>query len=305
MTEKEFKIPELLPPSEDGVFKSLLTHPDAKLILQDVIASILQIPVADVWVRNTELPISGIGEKRERFDVNCVLDGDKQADVEMQSEAMKGDNAATSHANIKNRAIYYVCDLHTSQEGRSVGYGKLMRSYQITFCGYTVFAETEGFISRFAFRDEDGAMLSDTVGIVFVELPKLDAAMKKPVKDMTHAEMWGIFFGHADEPECRELLDNISLRKGEIKMAGELLADISRDEIERAHYRSRKMFRMDMEHDRVVTFVEGRAEGKAEGKAENMTEVAKTALAMGLQIGQIEKLTGLSSEEIKSLRAGD
>jgi hypothetical protein len=45
MPDQEFAMPELLPPSEDGVFKPLLTHPDAKPVLRDVIASILQIPV--------------------------------------------------------------------------------------------------------------------------------------------------------------------------------------------------------------------------------------------------------------------
>ena len=30
-------IPELLPPSEDGVFKTLLTHPDAAPVLRDVV----------------------------------------------------------------------------------------------------------------------------------------------------------------------------------------------------------------------------------------------------------------------------
>ena len=28
-------VPELLPPSEDGVFKTLMTHPDAKPVLRD------------------------------------------------------------------------------------------------------------------------------------------------------------------------------------------------------------------------------------------------------------------------------
>ena len=36
MPHDDFLIPELLPPSEDGVFKTLLTHADAKLILQTI-----------------------------------------------------------------------------------------------------------------------------------------------------------------------------------------------------------------------------------------------------------------------------
>ncbi|MDR2786007.1 MAG: Rpn family recombination-promoting nuclease/putative transposase, partial [Treponema sp.] len=242
LSDKEFTIPELLPPSEDGVFKTLLTHPDAKPVLRDIISSILQIPVVDVEVKNTELPIADIGEKRERLDVNCRIDGGSQADVEMQTAPIQGDSAASGHANLKSRAIYYLCDLHASQEGRGFSYDRLMRSYQITFCGYTVFPEREGFISRFGFRDERGAELLDTVGIVFIELSKLGSVMKKPVEEMTSAEMWGIFFGYGSEPEYRGLLDRMISVKGEIKMASELLANISKDDVERAHYRSRKMF---------------------------------------------------------------
>jgi predicted transposase/invertase (TIGR01784 family) len=261
----------------------------------------------------------------------------------MQSEAMKGDSVAAGHVNIRDRAVYYLCDLHAAQPGRSVRYGNLMRSYQITFCGYKVFPETERFINDFFLRSDTGLTLSTAVSAWFVELSKLGAAMKKPVAEMSPAEMWGIFFRHAHQAKYKKLLDNISSVKGEIKMAGELLANISQDEIERAHYRSRKMFRMDMEHDRLVSFDEGKAEGVAEGivigktegvaegivigktegivigKTEGMAEgivkgvtkgrtdekadVVKNALAMGLPTEQIERLTGLSREEIERLRA--
>jgi predicted transposase/invertase (TIGR01784 family) len=272
----------------------LLTRPEAKPVLKDLISSILQIPVTDVEVRNTELPIFDIGEKRTRFDVNCIINGDRQACVEMQAEAMIGDNAATGHRNIKNRAIQYLCNLHASQNGQGVDYVEFMQSYQITFCDYRVFPNKPGFINRYSFRDEPGEELSDAVGIVFVELPKLDAVMEKPVEEMTSAEMWGIFFGHADEPKWRNLLDKMILAKGEIGMASELLANISKDEDERARYLSRKMFLMDMEHDRAVM--------RKEGREEERREFVKKALAMKLSNEQIEQLTGLSREKIEALR---
>jgi hypothetical protein len=65
---------------------------------------------------------------------------------------------------------------------------------QITICGYTVFPEKIDFISRYSFADEDGHELSDAVGIVFVELSKLNRIMKKPAGEMTPAEMWSTFY---------------------------------------------------------------------------------------------------------------
>ncbi|GHV53969.1 hypothetical protein FACS1894216_13000 [Synergistales bacterium] len=72
MGDKEFIVPELLPPREDGVFKTLLTHPEAGPVLRDVISAALEIPIRAAKVRNAELPISDISEKQERFDVNCL-----------------------------------------------------------------------------------------------------------------------------------------------------------------------------------------------------------------------------------------
>jgi hypothetical protein len=50
--------PEILPPSEDGVFKSLLTRPGSEPLLRDVIASVLEIPVLDANVRNEEIAMA-------------------------------------------------------------------------------------------------------------------------------------------------------------------------------------------------------------------------------------------------------
>jgi adenylate cyclase len=70
----------------------------------------------------------------------------------------------------------------------------------------SLFPERENFINRFSFRDEGGSELLDSVTIVFVELTKLGGIMKKPVEEMTGAEMWALFFSIGAEPKQRELL---------------------------------------------------------------------------------------------------
>ena len=286
----DFAVPELLPPSEDGVFKTLLTHPEAKPVLRDVVESYLRFPVVRVEVRNVELPIADINEKREKFDVNCTVNDGSQCDVEMQSEAMTGDSMKTNHTIIKSRSIYNLCDLHSSQDGRGVRYDRLLRSFQMMFCGYTVFRNNERFVRRFTFRDEDGVELSDAVGIIFVELTKLGSVMNKPVETMTGEEIWSLFFAYASDPEYRELMNKLIAARSEIKMATELLKSISKDEIERAHFRSRRMFRMDADHDRLVA------------QDEKAMEIARNLLKMGMPVEQIVAATGLTSEEVDALR---
>ena len=275
------------------MIKTLLTHPEAKPILRDIVESYLRFPVVKVEVRNVELPISDINEKRERFDVNCTVNDGSQFDVEMQSEAMSGDSLKTSHRIVKARAIYHLCDLHSSQEGRSIRYDKLLRSFQMTFCGYTLFPERESFISRSSFKDENGMELSDAVGIIFVELTKLSNLIKKPIKTMTGEEIWSLFFAYGSDQKHRELLNEIMKVRREVKMAAELLQSISKDEIERARFRSRRMFRMDMEHNLIAARDEG------------IMSVAKRLLQRNRPMDEIIEDTGLTREEIESLSTAD
>jgi len=284
-------IPELLPPAEDGVFRTLMTNPNAEPILRDVIESFLHFPVTKVEVKNAEMPISDINEKRERFDVNCSInDGTQQADVEMQADAMKGDSQKTEHKIIKSRAIYNLCDLHSGQTGRGITYDKLMRSYQMMFCGYTVFPERNDFVSRFSFRDEEGKELLDTVGIIFIELTKLKEIISKPINDMSGEEQWSLFFAFGGDLNYLDLMDRLESARKEIKMARELLSTISQDENERARFRSRRMFQMDMEHDRAVT------------RDERSMEIAKNMLKLNMAVELIAQVTGLTIAEVEALR---
>ena len=209
----ELTIPEVLPPHEDGVFKSLLTREDASPVLRDIVESFLRFPVKNVTVKNVELHITDINEKRERFDVNCKIDDGSQINVEMQADQMSGDSLSGGHKNIKSRAMYYLCDLHAKQPGRGISYENLMRSYQMTFCGYTVFSDRDNFVSRFSFRDENSIELSDTLGIIFIELTKLDDVIKKPVRAMTGEEAWATFFAYASEPDYKDLINKLVTEK--------------------------------------------------------------------------------------------
>jgi len=256
-----------------------------------VIESFLHYPVKNVQVRNAELPIANIKEKRERFDVNCSIDDGTQVEVEMQSQTMKGDNQAINHKIIKDRSIYYLCDLHSKQAGHGVRYDKLLRSFQVTFCGYTIFPKCKDFISRFSFRDDKGNELSNAVGIIFIELSKLNDIIKKPVEDMTGEEQWSLFFAYGGEVNYINLINGLGKARSEIKMASELLSTISQDENERARFRARWKSERDAEHDRAVV------------RDERSAEIAKNMLINGEPIEKIVLYTGLTAKEINDLQA--
>ena len=72
-------------------------------------------------------------------------------------------------------------------------------------------------------------------------------------------------------------------------MAGELLMSVSKDEKERAIFRSRRMYQSDLESN------------MATAEQREKIQVARNALQMNLSVDDIIKLTGLTRKEIEDL----
>jgi len=274
---------DILPPSDDHIFKTLLTHPSAKPVLISVVSTVIERPVVDVFVRNAEPPVTDVEEKAERLDVNCTIDGGDQVDVEMQSSRVEEDTSG-EHVSFINKSIYYLTDLHSSQKSKGVMYRNLVRTYQVTFCAYSVFPQWPDFVSRFSLRRPNGEQLSDQINMVVVEMSKLSALLKKPAESMSLLEAWPIFFNFADNPEHRDVINNLINAREEIKMASELLMTISQDEKERAHFRSRRMYESD-QYSNVHTAEE---RGKQLGRMEERIEILNL-LNSGVSMDEIKK----------------
>jgi predicted transposase/invertase (TIGR01784 family) len=316
---------EILPPCDDRVFKLILTSPEAKPALMDLISSSIGRRVVDVQIRNNELPLGDTEEKAERLDVNCVIDGGEQIDLEMQASRIKED-LSKEHENLKGKSVYYLCDLHSSQSSKGKAYDELVKSYQVTFCAYTVFPKRKTFVNSYSMRhDLDNELLSDAIHVVFVELSKLDEILKKPVAEMTDMEKWGIFFQYAGNPKCRDAVNEVIESKEALTVASSLLMGISQNEKERAIFRSRRMYQTDLESNLRVAERTGRKEGLDEGRKEGLDEgrkegrkegldegrkegieegqknVAKNMLSKGLPVEQVAAYTMLPREEVEKL----
>jgi hypothetical protein len=83
---------DILPPSDDHIFKTLLTHPNAECVVVDVVSAATNHNIVNAQVLDNELPITDANEKNERLDVNCTVidkNGQKrQINVEMQGSRM-------------------------------------------------------------------------------------------------------------------------------------------------------------------------------------------------------------------------
>ena len=251
---------ELLPPYDDRVFKAFLTLPGSEPALKFVASAIINRPVVYVLVRNAELPVTNTDEKAERFDLNCKIDDNSQADIEMQSSRMKEDKDG-NHSNLKARSIYNLCDLHSSQSSKGKSYDALVQSYQVMFCGYTVFPERGSFINSFSMRhDIDNGLLHDGIRSIIVELTKLNDILKKPIDEMTDMERFSVFLRYAENPDYREIVNKVIETREGLAVAGELLMSISKDERERAIFRNRRIALADQESNMITALRVARTE---------------------------------------------
>ena len=292
---------DILEPSDDRIFKALLTHPNAGSALKNLISAVIERTVTEVQIRNNELPVTDDDEKNERLDVNCVVDGGDQVDVEMQA-SRRVELTDDKHISFINKSIYYLTDLHSSQKSKGVAYRDMVRTYQVTFCDHNVFETWPDFISRFSLRRDNGEQLSDQINIAVIELDKLNKLLNKPVEDMALIEEWSVFFKYAPDPKHRDLVNNVINKNGGIAMAATLLMEISKDEHERARIRSRKMAETDRISDLLTAeargIEKGIEKGVEKGVEKSKIEIAKTMIADGMDVNTVSKYTKLTVDDI-------
>jgi predicted transposase/invertase (TIGR01784 family) len=290
---------DILPPSDDRIFKALLTHPDAKQVLIDIVSTIVERKVVDAQIRNIEMPVMDTDEKSERFDVNCTIDNGDQIDVEMHCTTREEIDAMFT--SFINKYTYYLTDLHSSQKSKGKKYHELVRTYQATFCSYTVLPSLPDFVNRFSLRTADGIQLTDQINMVIVELSKLNNALKKPVEELTSFEKWSLFFKFAPDMSRRSLINDIIREKEEVGMAATLLQEISQDEREKAILRSRRMAETDRVSDLLTAEERGEIRGMAKGRTHEKREIARNALAKGSTLEYVQEITGLDMTAIQEL----
>ena len=295
---------EILPPSDDRIFKAMLTAPEAKPALLLLASAIVKRPVVDVLVRNNELAVSDTEEKAEQFDINCKIDDNSQADIEMQSTRMEEEQGG-SHENLRARSLYNLCDLHSSQSSKGKSYASLIRSYQVMFCGFTVFPERKEFINSFSVRhDIDNGLLHNGVQAMFVELSKLKKILEKPVEEMTDMERFSVFLRYAENPDYRDIVNRVIESKEGLAVAGEVLMSISKDERERAIFRSRRIALADQESNKITAEKNQKTMKMALEKAKKAeialekAEKAEKEKAIALEKAEKEKAIALKEKAI-------
>jgi len=92
---------------------------------------------------------------------------------------------------------------------------------------------------------------------------------------MGNAERWAVFFEYLTDPAMRAKINEIVGCEEGIKMAGGVLLNISRNEVERARLESEYKGKLDLQTKLVDAKREGRQEGRQEERSGVLELIAK------------------------------
>ncbi|MDR1970612.1 MAG: Rpn family recombination-promoting nuclease/putative transposase, partial [Treponema sp.] len=234
--------------------------------------------------------------------------------------------------DVKIRAVVYGSRMLSGQAKRGKQYREVKRVYQIFFVNNILFSNSEKVPRRYSVREEtEYDQLSDVMEIIFYELPKLDDYVqryregKEALKTLPLEVKWGIYLGYQGKEGVEEMIQELSRGEEGIMSAERELGRMSRDAEQWARALFREKAAMDYRSGMGNARDRGREEGIKLGEARGRQEGIKLGEARGQEKGlklgqeqarresarrmkkdgftpeQIQKYSGLSSEEIRGL----
>ena len=293
---------ERLPLTDDYIFKRVFAYKGNESVLKDFLEALLKIEIRGIKITNPEIIPYEKGEKRGLLDIKAEINDGTMIDVELQMKNEK---------NTEERATEYMVKMISEQLQVGDSYQKLKKSIVIFITNYN-FLNRNSYhsVGRMKFdktlKDEyvdmgfkiEDEIASKYIEVHYIELPKFK---KRELSKFTKLDQWMCIFTQNKEGIMLAEKEN-----KEIEKAINTLDFLSKDPKERERHNSIVM----AEYNRLVSeqnFFEegkekGRKEGKIEGKREEKIEIVKKMLKEKLSIEMIEKLTGLSKEEIEKIK---
>ena len=285
---------ELLPLTDDYIFKRVFAYKGNESVLKDFLEALLKIEIKGIKITNPEIIPYEKGEKRGLLDIKAEINDGTMLDVEMQ---MKNER------NTEERATEYMGKMISEQLQVGDSYQKLKKSIVIFITNYN-FLNRNSYhsVGRMKFDktikdeyvnmgyDKEDEVASKYIEVHYIELPKFK---KKELSRFTKLDQWMCIFTQNKEGIMLAEKEN-----KEIKRAINTLDFLSKDPKERERHNSIVM----AEYNRLVSEHNFFEDGKNEGRREEKIEIAKEMLKENMPIEMIMKLTKLTKEEIQNLK---
>ena len=286
---------ERIKPLNDFVFKKLFGEEDSKDNLMALLNAILSKKDKDKLVtleiiNNKELTKEMIDDKTGILDVRGITADGMQLDIEVQ---------LTNQNNMDKRTIWYWGKLFNEGIKKGEDYETLSKVITINILDFK-YISLEKFHTTFHLWEDETKdyMLTDLIEIHFIEVSKFKNLKERDLVG-DKLQRWLTFFKEdISQEELKELIE----MDEDIKKAEEKIEYLSNNPETLALYRAREKSL----HDRVNMVNSAKSEGIAQGIAQGITqgkvETAINLINMDIDISTIAKATGLSTDEINTLK---
>jgi len=214
--------------------------------------------------------------------------GGEVADLEMQI-GQSGDD-------LKARSTVYAAMIQAGQARRGKEYSETKRTYQIFFLNCVLFKGSDKVPRRYGYREEtEGDLLTNTVEIIFYELPKLKQrvqdylAGKTATEALREDEKWCIYMKYRHQGQAEPLIQELCRREAGIMQAERSLGKVSRSY--QKYIREMNIAKNEMER-----WYKNKA-----ARNEEKLEIARKLKARSRPLSEIAEDTGLSLEAVENL----
>ena len=285
----------LLNPRIDSTFKALFTQPteESRNALHSFLEAATERKIKSVELTANEAPVAFEKQRGVSYDILCVFDDGQPANLEMMAFNQK--------YNYGKRAEYQVSRLETTYLKKGDSWEKAPKVYQITVLDFIYDKSSSEPVSRYAMRTADNRELSNTLNIVFIELPKV-IKLENSIEKNSALENWAIFLKEADNPKKTRIIQKLTETEAGLMNAKQSLSSISADRDLWVEQFRQEMFERDYRSGLSAAENRGIAIGEKRGEERAKLESARNMLLKHIgTIEQIAEITGLPEEKIKKL----
>ena len=289
---------DMLPLSNDYVFKRIFGKGGNEKILKSLLEAILRIEIQKIEIKNPEIPKETINEKLSILDIKAEINDNTIIDIELQV----GNTTA-----IEKRLVVYNAKLIAGEIKVSEEYKKAKDTIVICIINDNV-VKRNAYLSLAMLKyekteeiryvnmgyEKEEEYLTDMVKYYIIELPKFK---KKKPKVADLLEKWLYVIGGD-----RKMMEECKKENEEIKEAVEQLTQMSADEYERELYEIRERSRLTYNTEMNEARRKGLEEGIEKGEKESKSKIAKKLLERKMSTKEIAEITGLKEEEIEKLK---
>ena len=297
--------------TNDYLFKLLLGSEENKVCLQDLLECILDIPagnITDLELLDKELTKDALSDKTGILDVKLRLKDNTTIDIEIQN---------SWSTEFIPRTLFYWSKMYIEGFKEGQAYTSLTRCITINLVsqGFNLNSEVHSCYSLLEWQTHK--LLTDLMEIHFLNLLAAQSfdIQKEPIEKRQKLINWLRFIA-ANDKEERAM---IAMTSPILQMLNEKIDVLSLNPEERKLYESRMKLKSDIATISEVQFKAGAewgihegieqgkslglAEGEARGSRQKALETARLMLQRDYPSAEICMMTGLSQEEVASLKA--